>query len=160
MGISHVGENICFLITEKLYTLDKIKSLKIKDIETIDGIGPRIASALQEFFSNSDNIMIINQMLENGVNIKDNFKKDKNNKEKILKGKRIVLTGVMKEMTRSQAKEKLEKLGAKVSSSVSSKTNFLVSGKSSGKKLGKAQSLNIKIIDEQTLLEMLEKLKD
>ncbi|OQY01906.1 MAG: DNA ligase (NAD(+)) LigA [Desulfobacteraceae bacterium 4572_130] len=157
MGIPHVGENVCFLITERLQTLEQIKFLKIKDIKIIDGIGPRIAGALQKFFANSDNIMIINQMLENGVNIKNNFKKDRTNKEKILKGKKFVLTGVLEEMTRGQAKEKLEKLGAKVSSSISSKTNFLVSGKSSGKKLGKAQSLNIKIISEQGFLELLGK---
>lgn len=155
LGIDHTGESAASLIAEKFHLLDNIKAADLEAFAGIDGIGPKTAAAVHAFFSSPENILIIDQMLENGVNIEVSKKRDGGDSKKELRGKRFVLTGRMELLTRSQAKKMLENAGAKVASSVSSKTDFLVAGEAAGSKLTKAQTLGITIIDEHALAALL-----
>jgi len=161
LGIAHTGENASQLLADRFKSLDTILSASGDEIETIEGIGPKTAAAVIDFFSRQENRTIIDSMLEHGVVLNDAVKTDSDpkvpgvSKQMELGGKKFVLTGSLESMTRSQAKKTLQEAGASVVSSVSSKTDFLVEGQSPGSKLEKAKKLGVSIIDEQALKEML-----
>lgn len=162
LGINHTGENAAALIAENFPSLDAIMKAKPEDIETINGIGPKTAASVQAFFANPDNLAVIDKMISCGVIIKNTpvdhpgiEDEKKSSSAAGISGKKFVLTGTMETMTRSKAKQMLENAGAKVTSSISSKTDFLVAGDSPGSKLAKAEKLGIKIIDEKALKTML-----
>ncbi len=181
LGINHTGENAAALIAEKFYDLNAIINAKPEDFESIEGIGPETAGSVYAFFENPENRSIIDKMISCGVVIKNpawnRYEKvgpsgrsgntalhsDGDNGEiedggqigSSIAGKKFVFTGAMETMTRSKAKEMLESAGAKVTSAVSSKTDFLVAGDSPGSKLAKARKSGVKIIDESTLKLML-----
>lgn len=160
LGIDHTGENAALLLARQFKTLEGIISASKADLEAIDGMGPKTAAAVHDFFTNPDNRQVIDQLLTNGVQIMDT-PEEKDAQEMDTEapspfmGKTVVLTGSLEEMTRSDAKKALQALGAKVTSSISSKTDFLVAGASAGSKLTKAQALGVTILDEATFREMV-----
>ncbi|MBA5728307.1 NAD-dependent DNA ligase LigA [Aerococcaceae bacterium INB8] len=157
LGIRHVGSKAARLISEKFRKIEAIQKASIEDIETIDGIGPMISQAIVEYFDMDESNELILRLQEAGVNtdylgvvpeeidLKDNF----------FANQTVVLTGSMETLTRGEAKERLENLGAKVTGSVSKNTNYLVAGEAAGSKLTKAQELGIAIMNEETFLEKL-----
>ena len=157
LGIRHVGSKAARLISEKFRKIEAIQKASIEDIETIDGIGPMISQAIVEYFDMDESNELILRLQEAGVNtdylgvvpeeidLKDNF----------FANQTVVLTGSMETLTRGEAKERLENLGAKVTGSVSKNTNYLVAGEAAGRKLTKAQELGIAIMNEETFLEKL-----
>ena len=177
LGIDHTGESAALLLSQQYPTLDLIMHATREEMETIDGIGPKTAGAVHDFFKHPDNRVLIDQLIANGITVQtaeDNFFDQRQsqapfsdngeNHEKegqgeqnreTIRGKKFVLTGSLSQMTRSEAKEKLIELGGKVTGSVSSKTDFLVAGEAAGSKLTKAESLGVKVINEEKLLEMI-----
>ena len=181
LGINHTGENAATLIAEKFSDLNAIINATPEDIESIEGIGHKTAASIRAFFANPDNMAAIYKMINCGVIIENPARNrsgawdytgisddhlgttknpltpdiQKNGYIRSLAGKKFVLTGAMETMTRSKAKTILENAGAKVTSSVSSKTDFLVAGNSPGKKFAEAEKLGVKIIDEKALKAML-----
>ncbi len=198
LGINHTGENAAGLIAEKFFDLNEIIKANPEDFLLIEGIGPKTAASVHDFFTNSDNLAVVDRLINSGVVIENPLwnrfhtlkrsETDQNfgmqgqfgimdNPDVIespetahsagtadgkqtgdiqsLTGKKFVLTGAMENLTRSQAKEMLENAGAKVTSAVSSKTDFLVAGKSPGSKLAKAKDIGVTVIDETTLEKML-----
>ncbi len=153
LGINHTGENAAALIASKFSDLYAIINADVEEIESIEGIGPKTAESVRVFFANPHNIAVINRMMEYGVAVVNS--QWNCSKSGSLINKKFVLTGTMETMTRAQAKQMLEHAGAKVTSSVSSKTDFLVAGDSPGSKLEKAKKLGVKIIDENVLKKML-----
>ena len=119
---------------------------------SIDGIGEKVINSISGFFSVDSNVSYIRE-LSNLLSIKD-YISDKR-EDSALSGKIIVITGKMQSMTRQEMKAKAESMGAKVSGSVSSKTNYLIAGTDAGSKLSKAKSLNIKIIDEDEFIKII-----
>ncbi len=156
LGIDHTGENAAALLSDTFHTLENLRKADIDDIEKIDGIGPKTAAAVHDFFVSPENAAVLDQLLENGVEILETEKKADHQGKTALKGKQIVLTGKLETMTRSEAKKALENAGAKLVSSVSSKTDLVVAGESPGSKRDKAAHLGIKIIDETAFSALLE----
>ncbi|MBF0203511.1 MAG: NAD-dependent DNA ligase LigA, partial [Desulfamplus sp.] len=186
LGIAHTGENAAFLLSEKFGTLDAVISASKEEMEKIEGIGPKTAGAVYDFFQNPNNLSLITKLMDNGVIVensldngvivensldngvivdkeveksnasgKDKTLENKMLENKTLKGKIFVLTGTLESMTRSEAKELLQKAGAKVTGSVSAKTDYLVAGESSGSKLAKAHELGVTIINEEIFRSMI-----
>jgi DNA ligase (NAD+) len=149
LGINGVGSKTAKDLAKVFETLDNIKNATFESLVDIKDIGDTIARNIIDYFADTDNLSQINELISIGVEI------DENNEQTIIEsiftGKTVVLTGTLENMSRDEAKVILEKLGAKVSGSVSSKTDYLLAGESAGSKFDKAQSLGVKIIDLQFL---------
>jgi DNA ligase (NAD+) len=154
LGIREVGEATARNLALHFKQLDAIKKVDIETLQTVADIGPVVAKHISVFFRQPHNLQVINSLLQAGIHwpavvgpsAKDSLP---------LLGKSVVLTGALTSMTREEAKEKLQQLGATVSSSVSKNTYLVVAGQAAGSKLNKALALNIKIIDEAQFLAML-----
>ena len=124
-----------------------------EDIATIDGIGPKIAASVREFFSVPENVRVLERLREAGVVLEEEVEPER---PQTLAGLTFVLTGTLEHFTRDEAGAQLEALGAKVSGSVSKRTSFVVAGAAAGSKLTKAQSLGVPVLDEAALERILE----
>ena len=156
LGIDHTGERAAKLISERFFTLDDIMEASEQDFESIHGIGPETADAVCKFFLNLENKATIQKIIHFGIIITNDHPLLTESNKSVFNNKRIVLTGTLQTLTRSEAKEKLEKLGASVTSSVSSKTDFLIAGENPGSKLEKARALGVDILDEARLTTLLQ----
>jgi len=156
LGIDHTGENAAKLIAERFFTLKDIMDADKENLVSIHGIGPETASAICQFFSNMENQNIITKIInEGGVKLTNDNPSQVESRDNPFNNRRIVLTGTLETMTRSEAKKILEKCGAGITSSLSSKTDFLIAGKNPGSKFAKAKKLGIQILDEKSLIDML-----
>ncbi|AUD78752.1 DNA ligase [Kangiella profundi] len=149
LGIREVGEVTAKNIANHFCSLDGIIAASQEELESVPDVGPIVAHHIRAFFDNEENIEQINELKQLGVNWPDIEKKS--DEELPLKGKTYVITGTLEGISRSEAKSKLEALGAKVSGSVSSKTTALIAGASAGSKLKKAQELGVEVLDQSFL---------
>lgn len=151
LGIPHVGEKASRLITQKFGSIEKIIEADETEIAEIDGIGEIIASSLKKYFQVPDNIKLIEEFKNYGLEMPAEtiVKGDK------FAGKTFVLTGTLENYSRNEAKEIIESFGGKVSSSVSKKTSFVLAGEEAGSKLEKAVNLGVKIINEKEFLNLI-----
>ena len=154
LGIEEVGEYTSSILARYFGALDPLREATIENLLAIPDIGPVVANNIYEFFREKDNQLLIDDLMELGIHweIEESSKKNE-----VLQGEVWVLTGTLLNVTRNDAKLRLQALGAKVSSSVSSKTDCIVAGDSAGSKLMKAQSLNIRVIHEDELLDLFSK---
>ena len=156
LGIRQVGAATAYLIAKHYHSFDAFMSAMINlDIQlliSIDGIGPVVANDIVEFFKEPHNIDVIKKLL-NIINIEDFAVVQNTNSD--LSGKTVVFTGTLTTMTRSEAKSKALSVGAKVSGSVSSQTDYVIAGENAGSKLTKATELGIKIISEEEFALMI-----
>jgi DNA ligase (NAD+) len=150
LGIIHVGEQTARDLANHFGSLTKISKAEIEDINNIENIGPIVSKSIYEFFRDSANLNFMDKLFENGVNVY--HEKVKNLK---FKGMTFVLTGTLPTLSREDAKKKIIENGGSISSSVSSKTNFVLAGESAGSKLKEAQKLGVKIISESGFLKMI-----
>lgn len=155
IGILNVGKKTARDLANKFKTLENLKNATNEDLIKIKDIGEIVANSIIEYFKNEKNIILINKILEKGVKIEELSLKEV--KDNFFKDKTIVLTGTLANFKRQELTEILLNLGAKVTESVSKNTNLVVAGVDAGSKLTKAQQLNIKVINEQELIEMLNK---
>lgn len=155
LGIRHVGENTAHLLAQRFKDLDGLMNSSIKALEAIDGIGPEMASSIHDFFAEEKNRATIARILENGVVIQYDKRPADQAADFPLAGKKLVLTGSLSQMTRSQAKKAIETAGGKVSGSVSRQTDYVVAGADPGSKRDQAIKLGVPVIDEQTLNQWL-----
>ena len=154
LGILHVGEETARDLATNFGILEKLKTSARQDlaeISEIENIGPAVSRSVYEYFRDNNNLFFIEKLLKNGVVIE----KVEKIKEGKLDGLIFVLTGILSQMSRELAKEKIISLGGKVSSSVSKNTSYVVAGEESGSKLKNAQKLGIKIIYEKEFLDMI-----
>jgi DNA ligase (NAD+) len=128
--------------------------MTVEQLTALDTIGPNMAASVTLYFQQEKNRELINRLRAAGVNCSGD-KDQESEASRPLTGKTYVLTGSLEEFTRDQAQEYIEKLGGKVSSSVSKKTAAVIAGKEPGSKFNKAQQLGIDIIDEAAFLKML-----
>jgi len=156
LGIPQVGETTAEQLAKTFGKLDVIKQLKQDDLERVPDIGPIVAQSIVQFFLDENNLMVIEQLIESGVNYPLIDVTGIADGDLPLSSKTIVLTGGLESMTRSQAKSRLQEMGAKVSSSVSKKTDLVVVGTDAGSKAKKAAELGIEMLDEAGLIELLE----
>ncbi|MFA4975270.1 MAG: NAD-dependent DNA ligase LigA [Candidatus Paceibacterota bacterium] len=152
LGILHVGEETARDLAMNFGTLEKLANADIEKINEIENIGPAVSKSVFNYFRDKNNLNFIEKLLKNGVILE---KVEKNKKGK-LNGMIFVLTGILSQMSRDIAKEKIISLGGKVASSVSTHTSFVVAGEEAGSKLKNAQRLGIKIIQEKEFLDMLQ----
>jgi DNA ligase (NAD+) len=152
LGIREVGEATARSLSLHFEDLDALKQANTEALIEIEDVGPVVAKHIVTFFNQAHNLEVIDRLLNAGVNWPQEQKQQSNSE---LAGKTIVLTGTLEQMSRSEAKEKLLALGAKVAGSVSKKTDYVVAGSDAGSKLTKAESLGIMVVDETVLKEWL-----
>ena len=155
LGIQHAGENAGKLLSQRFSSLDEIMAASEDDLKGIHGIGPETASAVHGFFANAENQTMIRQLLEAGVEITHDQSRSLEPLGSPFYRKRVVLTGALASMARSEAQALLEASGAAVTSSVSAKTDFLIAGADAGSKLDKAKKAGVRILDETEFLAMI-----
>jgi DNA ligase (NAD+) len=156
LGIREVGEATAANLAQHFCTLDNIKSADLEVLQEVDDVGEIVARHLVNFFAEPHNIEVIEQLLLAGVHWPVIEPLDQ--QALPLQGQTFVLTGTLQQMGRSEAKQKLQDLGAKVAGSVSAKTSCLVAGEKAGSKLAKAEQLGIEILQEDQLIALLQRL--
>ncbi|MGT2887513.1 NAD-dependent DNA ligase LigA [Streptococcus didelphis] len=149
LGIRHVGAKASRLLLESFGSIEALFHASEEEIAQIDGLGSVIANSVFNYFEKEEVKLLISELKSQAVNL--DYLGKKLDKTAKLYGLTVVLTGKLEEMTRNEAKEKLESLGAKVTSSVSKKTDLLIAGSDAGSKLDKARSLGIEIQTENWL---------
>jgi len=152
LGIRHIGLGAAKLIAKKVKNIDALFSITPDELCEIDDIGAIMAESVVEFFSQEHVRLMIDRMKDAGVNMLHTEEETLGN---VFEGMTVVLTGTLSAMGRKEAAAIIEKNGGKVSGSVSKKTSLVVAGEEAGSKLDKANSLGIKVIDEEEFLEMI-----
>ncbi len=158
LGIFHVGESIAELLIENFLSLDALSKATPEDIESVKGIGPQIAESVSTFFS--QNQALLEKLREAGLRCFTEAAapaqtQAPNTIDGFFSGKTFVLTGSLDGMTRSEASEKIKSRGGKVTSSVTSKTDYLIAGEGAGSKYAKAEELGILILTAADFFEKL-----
>lgn len=155
LGIRYVGETVAKKLVKHYKSIDNLMVASILDLVSVDEIGERIAESVIDFFSSEENLNIIERLKYFGVQLKISAEKLANQTD-ILKGQTFVVSGVFESVSRTELKKLIEDNGGKVSSSISSKTSFLVAGDKMGpSKRSKAESLKVPIISESDFLKTL-----
>jgi DNA ligase (NAD+) len=152
LGIRHVGERTAQALAEEFGSMDALIAATEEDLTRINDVGPKVAHAIREFFSNKRNLDLVERLREGGLT----FTAQKRIRGTKLEGLTFVLTGTLPNLTRDEVKEKIEAAGGKVSGSVSKKTDYVVAGEESGSKLDRANALGVKVIDEAALIQLLQ----
>lgn len=152
LGIREVGEATAKQLARHFGELPALMHASVEALEVVSDIGPVVAQHIRAFFAEPHNCQQIDRLLQAGIQWKNEVGQAAS---LLLSGKTFVLTGTMVSMTREEAKEKLERLGAKVAGSVSAKTSYVVVGADAGSKLAKAQELGISILTEEAFVEFL-----
>lgn len=154
LGIREVGEATAANLAQHFKTLDAVKIASHEALIEVQDIGEIVASHITAFFAQEKNLIVIDDLVLQGVHWPDIEEKDESTPQP-LAGKTVVLTGSLSQLTRSDAKAALQNLGAKVTGSVSKKTDILFAGENAGSKLAKAQELGIEIRTEDDLISLM-----
>ena len=154
LGIRHVGERNAVLLATHFHTMDRLSAATAVEIQGIPGFGKIVAQAVADFFHEQSNLDLIRLLAVLGVNMIEPSER-RQPRVDAFAGKTVVLTGRLDHLTRDQAQEMLRSAGATVTSSVSKKTDFVVAGEDAGSKAERARELGVTIIDEATLLQLL-----
>ena len=149
LGIRHVGSKASQLLLQHFHSIENLAQADLEEVASIESLGNVIAQSLQTYFATEGSKILLDELKEAGVNL--DYKGQTVVEDAALSGLTVVLTGKLERLTRSEAKSKLESLGAKVTGSVSKKTDLVVAGADAGSKLQKAQELGIEVRDEAWL---------
>jgi len=147
LGIRHVGEQTGRLLADEFKSFESINSADVESLESVEGVGPIVAKSVWNFFREEKNQSTINRLFQNGIKFKEASEKTSD----ALNGLFFVITGTLETHSRQEMKEIIQSVGGKVSSSISSKTDFLVAGENAGSKLTKAIKLGVRVISEKEL---------
>lgn len=148
LGIRHVGAKAAQQIMAHFGNLDQLMAASADEVAAVDGIGPTIGESVHTYFANPQVVALIDELRDAGINFAYQGPAATVAVESDWNGRRVVLTGKLEEMTRGAAKQWLEAYGAKVTSSVSKKTDIVIAGTAAGSKLTRAQDLGITVWDE------------
>ena len=148
LGIRHVGAKAARQIMAHFGTLDQLMAATADEVAAVDGIGPIIGESVHTYFANPQVVALIDELRDAGINFSYQGPTVTATADSEWNGRRVVLTGKLEEMTRGEAKQWLEAHGAKVTGSVSKKTDIVIAGTAAGSKLTKAQDLSITVWDE------------
>jgi DNA ligase (NAD+) len=151
LGIRHVGERTAEVLADRFGSLDALINATEEELAAIPGIGPVVAASIARFFSESENLEVLQKLKEAGVAPKAEARRE----TAAFAGKTVVFTGGLESMTREQAEALVRKLGANPSSSVSKNTDLVVAGEKAGSKLEKARQLGVKVISETEFVDLL-----
>lgn len=153
LGIRHVGSTIAELIASRFHSLDELSNTKEENLTSIEGIGPKIAKGIVEFFNEDSTKELLQKIKKAGLTTKQKKTSVKSSK---ITGKSLVITGTLESMTRSEAETLIKSLGGKAASSVSKNTDYLIAGKEPGSKLTKAKNLGVTILTEEEFKKLIE----
>ena len=154
LGIRQVGSKAAKTLALTYGDIDNLISASMEDLKNVKDIGDITADAIVTFFEDEANLHLIQSLKEAGVNM--SIEKEEVT-QSIFTNKKVVLTGSLSQLTRSEATSKLERLGASVSGSVSKNTDYVIYGEAAGSKLTKAQELNVSTMSEQEFMDELNK---
>jgi DNA ligase (NAD+) len=155
LGIPEVGPSVAELLAARFGDLEPLVAAPVEALEEIEGVGPVIAKKVADFFADERHRHELSRLLELGVRFEKSEPRSALAREGPLAGKSFVLTGTLPELSRSEASERIEAAGGKVTSSVSKKTDYVVAGEAAGSKLAKARELGVTVLDEAGLLKLL-----
>ena len=153
LGIRHVGANVARVLATHFRSMQALMTVAPEDIAAIDGVGPKIAASVHEFFSVKKNVAVVERLREAGVVLEEEVEEP--DAPQTLAGLTFVLTGTLQNYKRTEAAKLLGAMGAKCTGSVSKKTSYVIAGEAAGSKLAKAESLNIPVLDESALTQIL-----
>ena len=153
LGILNVGKKAGKILAEKYLNLSNLMNATLDELVNLDDVGQITAESILDYLSDENNIKFINDLIKVGMN--PQYEVQEVNTDNIFAGKTVVLTGKLVELTRNEAKEYLEKYGAKVTGSVTSKTDLVIAGEKAGSKLAKAEQLGIRVINEEEFANMV-----
>ncbi|HET6352317.1 MAG TPA: NAD-dependent DNA ligase LigA [Coriobacteriia bacterium] len=154
LGIRHVGASVAEALAGAFGSLDALSAASAEEIATVEGVGPKIAAGVRAFLDNPDNLEVIEKLRASGVSLED--ERTEPARPQTLAGLTFVLTGALERFTRDEATAELKALGAKVSSSVSKKTSYVVAGEDAGSKYDKAVELGVALLAEDDLARIIE----
>ncbi|MFK9092024.1 NAD-dependent DNA ligase LigA [Bacillus salipaludis] len=159
LGIRHVGAKAAKTLAQQFFTMEKLAEASKEDLIAVNEIGDKMADSIVAFFEQEEAKELIKELVTAGVNMEYKGAKPVSAEESdsIFAGKTVVLTGKLEQLSRNEAKEKIEALGGNVAGSVSKKTHLVIAGEDAGSKLTKAQELGIEVWDEEKLLVELNK---
>jgi DNA ligase (NAD+) len=152
LGIRHVGERVARILAQEFESLANLRKAGLDDLKRLPDIGPEIAHSVHTFFQEEENRKVLKRMQQLGVDVQDMPAKPK---KQTLKDKKFVFTGELDNYTRSEAKEAVERLGGRATSSVSGETDYVVVGENPGSKLDDAKDEGIEILDEEQFEQLL-----
>ena len=155
LGIRHVGETTAKDLARHFGSIDRVMDASVEQLLEVADVGPVVASSLRTFFDQAHNREVVEQLRAAGVSWEEGAGAVADVVPKPLAGKTFVLTGTLPNLSRDEAKDRIEAAGGKVSGSVSKKTDFVVAGDEAGSKLDKARQLGIEVLDEAALLGVL-----
>ena len=152
IGIRHVGAGVAQLLANHFRSMDALMGASANDLDHVQGIGPQITESISRFFADSHNRRLVERLRKAGLQFEGKAPPKKSSR---LTGKAFVLTGTLGTMTREEAKESIERLGGKVASSVSSKTDYVIVGADAGFKLQKAKKLGVTLLQEDEFVQLV-----
>ena len=153
LGIRHVGANVARTLATHFRSMQALMTAAPEDIAAIDGVGPKIAASVHEFFSVKKNVAVVERLRKAGVVLEEEVEEP--DAPQTLAGLTFVLTGTLQNYKRTEAAKLLEAMGAKCTGSVSKKTSYVIAGEAAGSKLAKAEQLGVPVLDESALEQIL-----
>ena len=157
LGILNVGKKAGKILAEYYKNLTNFSKATVDELLELPDIGLITAESIVDYLSNDNNLRFINELIEIGMN--PQYEIQDKNTDNIFSGKTIVLTGKLVELTRNEAKEYLEHFGAKVTGSVTSKTDYVIAGEKAGSKLAKAEQLGIQVLSEDEFIDIMKEVQ-
>ena len=157
LGILNVGKKAGKILAEYYKNLTNFSKATVDELLELPDIGLITAESIVDYLSNDNNLRFINELIEIGMN--SQYEIQDKNTDNIFSGKTIVLTGKLVELTRNEAKEYLERFGAKVTGSVTSKTDYVIAGEKAGSKLAKAEQLGIQVLSEDEFIDIMKEVQ-
>jgi len=157
LGIPQVGEETAIDLANHFKALDKLMAASTEKLVEIDGVGEVVARSIEDYFADKKNVKLVNNLLKHVTLLNPKPQSSKLNQvsNPKVQNKKFVLTGTLETMSRDEAKDKIRAMGGEVSSSVSKETDYVVAGADPGSKFDKAQSLGVKVLNEQEFVRML-----
>lgn len=153
LGIRHVGSRAADILAQNFHSIDALMNATTEELVAIPEIGPKMAESIVKFFEQESNLKVIEKLQQAGVNMEEEPPREQGPKP--LDGLKFVITGTLENYSRNEAKEAIENLGGKVTSSVSKSTDYVVVGENPGSKADKAREMGIEILNEEQFEEML-----
>jgi DNA ligase (NAD+) len=147
LSIPHVGSHVAQLLAKRFRSIQELAGAGQEKLESVEGIGPEIAGNVHDWFRAVENIALVEKLRQAGLHLEDAATEEPAGPQPLV-GKVVVITGTLEGLSREEATRAAEKAGARVTSSVSKKTSFVLAGAEPGSKLAKAESLGVEIIDE------------
>lgn len=154
LSIRRVGAHVAEILAKRYRAIESLAAASLEDLENAEGVGPEISAAVHEWFHTPENLLLIDRLRQAGLRLHDDETAAPAGEQPLL-GKIVVVTGTLSGFSRDEATQAAEAAGARVTSSVSKKTSFVVAGSDAGTKLVKAQSLGVEVIDEAEFVRRL-----